>query len=59
MSKEKNILGEVSREVDMKLHMEAMIGEMRRMFKVELEQVHEQMDRMENSKVESPQSSNW
>ena len=59
MSKDKNIIGEMSGEVDLKLHMEAMIGEMRRMLRVELEQVHERMDRMENSRVEQPQSSNW
>ena len=35
MSKDKNIAGEVSREVDPKLHMEAMIGETRRMLSVE------------------------
>ena len=59
MSKDKNIAGEVSGEVAPKLHMEAMISEMRRMLKVELEQVHEWIDRMENSRVKQPQSSNW
>ena len=59
MSKDKNISSEVSREVDLKLHMEAMMGEVRRMLRVELEQVHEQMDRMKTSRVEQPQSSNW
>ena len=59
MCKDKNITSEVSGEVDPKLHMEAMIGDLRRMLRVGLEQVHEQMDRMENSRVEQPQSSNW
>ena len=52
MSKDKDIFGEVSREVDPKLHMEAMIGEMRKMPRVGLEQVHVWMDRIENSRVE-------
>ena len=51
MSKNKNIVGKVSGEVDSKLHMEAMIGEIRRMLRIELEQVHEWMDRMVNSRV--------
>ena len=59
MSKDKNIACEVSGVVDSKLHMEAMTGEMRGMLRVEMEQVHERMDRMENSRVEQPQSSNW
>ena len=59
MSNDKNIIGEVSGEVDPKLHMEAMIGEMRRMLRLELEQVHKRKDRMENSRVEQPQSSNY
>ena len=59
MLKDKNIAGDVLGEVDLKMHMEAIIGEMRRMLRVEKDQVHEQMDRMENSRVEQPQSSNW
>ena len=59
MSKDKNINGEESGEVDPKLHMEAMIGDLWGMLRVGLEQVHERMDRMENSRVEQPQSSNW
>ena len=59
MSKDKNFAGEVSGEVDPKLQMEAMMGEMRRILKLELEQVHERMDRIENSRKERPQSSNW
>ena len=52
MSKDKNITGEVPGEVNLKLHMEAMIGDLRRILKVGLEQAHERMDRMENSRVE-------
>ena len=58
MSKDKNITGEVSGEVDLKLHMEAMISDLRRILRVGLEQVHEWMDRMKNLRVEQPQSSN-
>ena len=59
MLKDKNIASEVSGEVDSKFHMEVMMGEMRRILRVKLEQVHEWMDRMENSRVEQPQSSDW
>ena len=52
MSKDKNIASKVLGEVDPKLHMEAIIGEMRRMLRVELKQVHEHMDKMKNSRVE-------
>ena len=52
MSKHKNISGEVSGKGDPKLLMEALMGKMRRMFRVEMEQVHERTNRMENSRVE-------
>ncbi|GMN73211.1 hypothetical protein TIFTF001_053659, partial [Ficus carica] len=41
--------------VDPKLLMEAMMGEMRRMLRGELEQLHERVDRIENARVEQPQ----
>ena len=41
MSKDKNITCEVSGEVDPKLQIEAMMGEMMRMLRVELQQVYE------------------
>ena len=59
MSKEKNIVGEVLGEFDLKLHMEAMMGKMRRILRLEMEQVHKRIDRIENSGVDQPQSSNW
>ena len=40
---------------DPKLLMEAMMGEMRRMLRGELEQFHERVDRKENARVEQPQ----
>ena len=40
---------------DPKLLMEAMMGEMRRMLRGELEQLHERVDRIENARVEQPQ----
>ncbi|GMN51970.1 hypothetical protein TIFTF001_021113 [Ficus carica] len=41
--------------IDPKLLMEAMMGEMKRVMRLELEQIHEQIDRMENTHVEQPQ----
>ena len=44
--------------VDPKLLMEAMMGEMRRLMRQELGEVHERLDRMEDSRQESPQYHN-
>ena len=44
--------------VDPKLLMEAMMGKMRCLIRQELEEVHERLDRMENSRQESPQYHN-
>lgn len=40
---------------DPKLFMEAMMGEMKRVMRLELEQIHERIDKMENTRVEQPQ----
>ncbi|GMN64090.1 hypothetical protein TIFTF001_033166 [Ficus carica] len=40
---------------DPKLFMEAMMGEMKRVMRLELEQIHERIDRMENTCVGQPQ----
>ncbi|GMN73364.1 hypothetical protein TIFTF001_055718 [Ficus carica] len=40
---------------DQKLFMEAMMGEMKRVMRLELEQIHERIDRMENTRVDQPQ----
>ena len=52
MLKDKNISGEVLGEGDPMLLMQALMGEMRRMFRVEMEQVHERINRFKNSRVE-------
>ena len=41
---------------DPKMFMEAMVGEMRRMMRRELEQIHVRMDRIESARVEQPQN---
>ncbi|GMN70075.1 hypothetical protein TIFTF001_039119 [Ficus carica] len=35
--------------------MEAMMGEIRRLLRLELEQIHARIDRMENTRVKQPQ----
>ena len=52
MSKDKNVVGEGSMEFDPKLHMEAMMGEMKRILRLEMDRVHARMERMENSRLE-------
>ena len=42
---------------DPKVFMEAMMSEMRRVMKIEMEQVHEWIDQMENRREEQPQNS--
>ena len=44
----RNSQSEVQGGTDPKLQMEALIGEMRRMMKADMDQLHERMDRMEN-----------
>jgi hypothetical protein len=41
---------------DPKVFMEAMMSEMRRVMKIEMEQVHERIDQMENRREEQPQN---
>jgi len=41
---------------DPKVFMEAMMSEMRRVMKIEMEQVHEWIDQMENRREEQPQN---
>jgi len=41
---------------DPKVFMEAMMSEMRRVMKMEMEQVHERIDQMENRPKEQPQN---
>ena len=44
--------GNVLEEVDLKFLMKALIGEMRRVLRAEMEQVHEQVDWVKNACVE-------
>ena len=54
-NKDKNTSGDTSGVGDPKLLMEALIGEMRRAMRVEMEQVHERMNRIENAHMGQPQ----
>ncbi|PON48665.1 hypothetical protein PanWU01x14_235420, partial [Parasponia andersonii] len=54
-NKDKNTSGETFEVGDPILLMEALIDEMRRAMRVEMEQVHERMDRIENAHIEKPQ----
>ena len=51
-NKDKNTFKNASKEVDLKFLMEALIGEIRRVLRAEMEQVHERIDRVENACVE-------
>ena len=44
----KSNMEDVPRAGDPNLHMQALVGELRRVMRLELEQVHERMDRIEN-----------
>ena len=55
-NKDKNTFKNASKEVDLKFLMEALIGEIRRVLRAEMEQVHERIDRVENACVEQPQN---
>ncbi|GMY33372.1 putative cysteine-rich receptor-like protein kinase 9 [Fagus crenata] len=52
----KNIAKDDTKLVDPKVFMEAMMSEMRRVMKIEMEQVHERIDQMENRREEQPQN---
>ena len=53
---DKNISGDVSGRGDLKLLMEALMGEMRRILRVEMEHIHEWIDWVESACVEQPQN---
>uniref|UniRef100_A0A2N9IG11 Reverse transcriptase n=1 Tax=Fagus sylvatica TaxID=28930 RepID=A0A2N9IG11_FAGSY len=46
----------ITKLADPKVFMEAMMSEMRRVMKIEMEQVHERIDQMENRREEQPQN---
>ena len=52
----KSVSNDATPLADPKVFMEAMVSEMRRMMKFEMEQVHERIDRMENSVEMQPQN---
>jgi hypothetical protein len=52
----KSIAENDTKMTDQKVFMEAMMSEMRRVMKIEMEQVHERIDQMENRREEQPQN---
>ncbi|KAI9154064.1 hypothetical protein LWI28_020487 [Acer negundo] len=54
-NKDKGVTDDSSITADLKLWKEALVGEMRRMMRGELEQLHERLDQMDNSHTEQPQ----
>ena len=50
----KSIAKDDTKLADPKVFMEAMMSEMRRVMKIEMEQVHEWIDQMENRREEQP-----
>ena len=52
----KSIAEDDTKLVDPKVFMEAMMSEMRRVMKMDMEQVHERIDQMENRPEEQPQN---
>ena len=55
-NKDKNTFGNASKVVDLKFLTEALMSEMRRVLRAEMEQVHERIDQVENGHVEQPQN---
>ena len=47
-NKDKNNFGNASEEIDLKFLMEALMGEMRKVLRAKMEQVHEWIDQVEN-----------
>ena len=52
----KSVAKDDTKLADPKVFMEAMMSEMRRVMKMEMEQVHERIDQMENRREEQPQN---
>ena len=52
----KSIAEDDTKLADPKVFMEAMMSEMRRVMKIEMEQVHERIDQTENRREEQPQN---
>ncbi|KAK3221901.1 hypothetical protein Dsin_008926 [Dipteronia sinensis] len=54
-SKDKGTTEDSSIPMDLKIWKEALVGEMRRLMREELELLHESLDQVENSRAEQPQ----
>jgi hypothetical protein len=52
----KSIAKDDTKLADPKVFMEALMSEMRRVMKMEMEQIHERIDQMENRREEQPQN---
>jgi hypothetical protein len=52
----KSIVENDTKLTDPKVFMEAMMSEMRRVMKTEMDQIHERIDQMENRREEQPQN---
>jgi hypothetical protein len=52
----KSIAKNDTKLTDPKVFMEAMMSEMRRVMKIEMEQVHKRIDQMDNRREEQPQT---
>lgn len=57
MSKDKEVVEEGMRTSENKFLIEVLINEMRRLMKAKMEEVHEQIDKLENTHAELPQNS--
>ncbi|RVW78956.1 hypothetical protein CK203_052381 [Vitis vinifera] len=55
-NKDKNTFRNTSEEIDLKFLTKALIGEMRRVLRARMEQVHERIDQVENACVEQPKN---
>ena len=55
-NKDKGVTDDSSIPADLRIWKEALVGEMRRMMRGELDQLHERLDQVENSRAEQPQS---
>ena len=55
-NKDKNTFENALEEANLKFLMKALMGEMRRVLREEMEQVHERIDRVENVHVEHLQN---
>ena len=55
-NKDIGVTDDSSIPADLRIWKDALVGEMRRMMRGELDQLHERIDQVENSRAEQPQS---